>query len=296
MHREELTQSIVREYDSMPRQLQVAARYVLDNPHDVALLSMRQQARRARVMPATMTRLAQFIGLDGYQALRRGYAEAIRYDALGFASRAGEQLRDQEVNGDNPMAANMVASLARHFSGLDTPSTVDRLAQTASLLAAARRIYCIGLRSSYGPAWHFRYILSLFGNNSVLLDGVANTGVDPLREATREDVLFAVSVAPYTRATLDVAKYAADQGVRVVVLTDSEVAPLAQIADAVVVTPIESPSFFHTMAPAYALAEVLAVLVAGHGGGTAIESLRRADEQLAAFDTHIYVNRRQDLE
>ena len=66
-----LTTTIIEASNSLPAQLKLAARYVLDHPHDVALLSMREQARRANVTPATMTRLAQQLGLEGYDALKK---------------------------------------------------------------------------------------------------------------------------------------------------------------------------------------------------------------------------------
>jgi hypothetical protein len=48
-----LTKKIVRSFDALSGQLQSAARFVLDHPHDVALKSMRDQARAANVEPAT---------------------------------------------------------------------------------------------------------------------------------------------------------------------------------------------------------------------------------------------------
>ena len=86
-----LTERIVAAFDRMPAQLRTAARYVLDKPSDVALLSMREQARRAGVQPATMTRLAKRLGLDGYDAVREMYAETIRSAGPGFSRKAGAQ-------------------------------------------------------------------------------------------------------------------------------------------------------------------------------------------------------------
>jgi DNA-binding MurR/RpiR family transcriptional regulator len=43
-----LNASIVEAFDLLPPQLQTAARYMLDRPDDVALLSMREQARRGK--------------------------------------------------------------------------------------------------------------------------------------------------------------------------------------------------------------------------------------------------------
>jgi len=59
-----LADRIVASFESMPAQLRTAARYILNKPNDVALLSMREQARQAGVQPATMTRLAKRLGLD----------------------------------------------------------------------------------------------------------------------------------------------------------------------------------------------------------------------------------------
>ena len=273
-------------FDGLPAQLKLAARYVLDHPHDVALLSMREQARQAGVTPATMTRLAQQLGLDGYDALRSAYAEAVREGGLSFTRRAGAQVETQKLKGDSALAAEMLEAGAHHLAQMATAETAGRLAGAARDLGAARRIYRLGMRSSYGIAWHFAYILSLFSDSGVLLDGTGGTSIDRIRNATPDDALVAISVAPYTRATLEIAEYAAAGGVPLVAVTDSEVSPLAQIARHKLIVPIESPSFFHAMSPAFTLAETLAVLVAGRGGEAALEALRRTDAQMAEFNTH----------
>jgi DNA-binding MurR/RpiR family transcriptional regulator len=92
---------------------------------------------------------------------------------------------------------------------------------------------------------------------------------------------------PYTRLTIELAEYAASQGITIVAITDSEVAPLAQIAQHTVIVSTESPSFFHAMSPAFAVAEVLGAIIAGRGGDVALASLRHSDGHLAALNTHL---------
>lgn len=282
-----LEDQIVGEFDAMSAQLQRAARYVLDHPNDVALLSMREQARHAGVQPATMTRLAKHLGLGGYEEIRGRYAAIIRGEGTGFASRAGAQVANQKLKGDRALAHEMVESMGRQMDGLTEPDRLESLGAASAALADARRIFCLGLRSSYPVAWHFHYILSLLGETSTFIDSGAGTSVDPMRNMTTEDALLAVSVLPYTRLTVEAAQYAASKGISVIAITDSSVAPLAQIARHAVVVPTDSPSFFHTMTPAFAVAEVLASLVAGHGGTSALETLKRTDEQAAAFNIHL---------
>lgn len=282
-----LTASIVEAYELLPSQLQTAARYMLDRPDDVALLSMREQARRAGVPAATMTRLAKRLGLEGYDEVRALYAGAVRAGTLGFAGKASVQVEAQTLHGERALAADMALSLSRQIARLAEPASLERLASAASHLHAARRVYCLGLRSCHAAAWHFHYMLSLLGDKTVMLDDAGGTGLDAIRDAGPDDVLLAASVEPYARATIEAARYAAAGGVPVVALTDSAVSPLATLATATILVATESPSFFHTMTPLLAVAEILAALVAGNGGQTALAALERTEAQLSAFGVHL---------
>jgi DNA-binding MurR/RpiR family transcriptional regulator len=282
-----LTASIVEAFDLLPPQLQTAARYMLDRPDDVALLSMREQARRAGVPPATMTRLAKRLGLDGYDSVRELYAGAVRAGTLGFAGKAGVQVEAQALRGERALAAEMVTLLSRQIAALAEPAALDRLADAATRLHEARRVYCLGLRSCHAAAWHFHYMLSLLGDKTVMLDDAGGTGLDAIRDAGKTDALLVASVEPYARATIEAARYAAGRDVPVVALTDSEVSPLAQIAGNAILVATASPSFFHTMTPLLAVAEILAALVAGRGGAKALAALEHTEAQLAAFGVHL---------
>ena len=282
-----LTNQIIETFDEMSAQLQAAARYVLDRPRDVALLSMREQARKAGVQPATMTRLAQRLGLEGYDAVRELYAEAIRNGDLGFAGKAGIQVTHQKLKGERALAAEMIKSVGRQITSVAEAGSLDRLVAASQLLASARRVYCLGLRSSHSVAWHVHYVLSLLGDRTVLLDAMAGVGADPIRSATTKDVLLVASVLPYTRATVDLTRYVASRGVPIVAITDSAVSPIAQVARCAILVATESPSFFHTMAPAFIVAEILAALVAGRSGEDATTALQRTEEQLSAFNVHV---------
>jgi DNA-binding MurR/RpiR family transcriptional regulator len=160
-----LSDTIITAFDGLSSQLQTAARYIVDHPRDVALLSMREQARQAGVQPATMTRLAKQLGFDGYDAIRERYAEALREGDAGFSGKAGEQARSQKLRGDHALAADMLRTIGTQISRLAEPAVLDRIVAAATRIANARRVYCLGLRSSHAVAWQFHYILSLVGKN-----------------------------------------------------------------------------------------------------------------------------------
>jgi DNA-binding MurR/RpiR family transcriptional regulator len=286
MNHELISERIVKAMEGMPVQLQSAGRYVLENPRDVALLSMREQARRAGLQPATMTRFAKRLGLEGYDAVRELHADAIRTGGLDFAGKATEQVTTQKLKGDRALAAEMAAYLASQVAQLAEAGALDEIAEAAEALHRARRIYCLGLRSCHSIAWHLHYIFSLFSERTTLLDGVAGVGTDAIRNASGRDVLFAASVRPYTRAIVTTARYAVARGVPIVVITDSKASPLVPLARHVLLVTTKSPSFFHSMTPAFALAEILATLAAGHAGDEVPAALKHTEEQLASFGVH----------
>ncbi|MGA7327517.1 MAG: MurR/RpiR family transcriptional regulator [Rhodomicrobium sp.] len=287
MDQSPLKEKIIEAFQTMPAQLKAAARYVLEHPQDVALLTMREQARQAKLQPATMTRFAKHLGLEGYDALRTVHADALRSGALGFSSKASSQVTRQRLKGGKALAAEMIASVGREVAALSAPDMVSRFDAMAKWLVGARRVYCLGLRSSHAVAWHLHYIMCLCGVRSTYLESAGGTGADALAGATPKDVLFAVSVLPYTRATVELAEYAAGQSIPVLAITDSEVAPLARIAENAIIVSTQSPSFLHTMSPAFVAAEMLGALVAGRRGEGALNALRHVEHHLSALKTHL---------
>jgi DNA-binding MurR/RpiR family transcriptional regulator len=274
-------------FAALSPQLQEAARWVIDNPADVALLSTREQARRAGVTPATLTRLAQRLGMGGYDGVRKLYAEAVRRRPDSYHGRAEELVVRRSREGDEAVVQDIFAALARHLHDFSSPAHIEQFAAAADRLAGAERVFCLGLRAAFAVAFVFHYIRTLFGTNSVLVDGPGTTGVDVLRTVGQGDVLLAISVQPYVRHAIDTVAYVRQRGGHVVGLTDSEISPLAALADDIVLVRTETPSFFHTMTPALAAVECLAALVAARRGPDAVAALAASEEQLATFSTYL---------
>ncbi|HVW57954.1 MAG TPA: MurR/RpiR family transcriptional regulator [Rhizobiaceae bacterium] len=282
-----LRSRLLAEFDAMPRRIRMAAQWVLDNPRDVALLSMREQARKAGVAPASMTRLAQRMGFDGYDSLRGVYAERIRRGEAEFSSKAEALLARRQSEGDGALAFDLAETLSRHMQALATPAVLDSVAAAAGVLSGARRIYVLGFRSSYPVACHFAYVHSLAGGDARLLDAPGGTGADRLRDAGHDDAMLAISVKPYTRSAVELVDYGRRRGLAVVALTDSLVSPLVNRARTSIVVPTASPSFFHTMTPAFATVEALAAMLAAAAGEQALEAVREMEQQFEDLSTHI---------
>src|SRR6185437_4895737 len=123
-------------FDRIPRQLQAAARWVLDHPQDVALLTVREQAKRAGVVPATMTRLAQRLGFDGYDAVRDLYAENLRRHASSmFSPKAAALVARRKLTGEASLAHDLIDSLVHQMATLWGTESLGNLGAAVGIIA-----------------------------------------------------------------------------------------------------------------------------------------------------------------
>ncbi|TIX81743.1 MAG: MurR/RpiR family transcriptional regulator, partial [Mesorhizobium sp.] len=270
-----MAELLVERFENMPPQLRVAARFVLDHPKDVALMSMREQAHQAGVSHSTMMRLARWLGLEGYEDMRSLYARALRDTVAGEPGRRGAE---QDGDPGYSTAGVIADTLAAQIASLGEYGNASQFIAAAELLARSRNLFGLGSRSGYPVANHFVHIMSFLagGDRKVTLVGeMGGHGLDALQGAGRDDVLLAVGMSPYERTTIDVARQSARQGISVVAITDSSVSPLARIARETIIVTTNSQSFFRSMAPAFAAVEILAALTAVQSEVNAAERVKR---------------------
>lgn len=274
-------------YEQFPRQMKVAARWLVDHPTEVALLSMREQARRARVPPTTLTRLAKRLGFDGFEKLKAVFADSVREGPESFAGREEELLARRDTEGDGVLIGNTIKSLQDHLSELVQPSSIAMFAAAADLMVEARQIFCIGVRSSFPAAHLMHYVGALLGSPTELIEGIGGTANDALRSIGPRDILLAVTVCPYSSYTMQVAEFAVSRGAKLVALTDSELSPIAKLSEIVISVRTETPWLFHTMTPAFAAVECLVELTAARRGSCALQALAANEAHLSEFDTYV---------
>ncbi|SEI21931.1 transcriptional regulator, RpiR family [Rhizobium tibeticum] len=279
--------AIKNSYELYPRQMKVAARWLLDHPTEVALLSMREQARRARVPPATLMRLAKRLGFEGFDKLKEVFADSVRGRPECFADLEDELLARRQAVGDGALIRDTIDVLNGHLRNLAQPSAIAALAEAADLMLGSRHIFCIGLRSSFPVAYLMHYVGSLLGSPTILIDGIGGTSNDVLGSVGPEDALLAVTVRPYTRFTVEAAEFAVSRGAKLIALTDSEVSPIAKLAQIVISVRTETPWIFHTMTPAFAVVECLVELIAAKRGSCALQALAANEAQLDALRTYV---------
>lgn len=269
---------IEQHFDHLSPELQRAARWVRQHGTALALHSMRGSARLAGVTPATMTRLAQRLGFDGFDALR---APFVRHLAEGRATPVAAR-----SGAGAPALASTLGALNEtqraHVGAVLVANPVPALVAAADAMLGARAVFFLGLRISHGVAFQMHYAYSLLARNGFLLTHLGGTLSDQLLQVTDGCLLVAISQSPYARTTVDAVQTARAQQARLLALTDTPLAPIARGAEHLLLFGGAANSYLHSTSGALALIETLLTVVADRGGERAQRYLAMRRQRLLA--------------
>lgn len=248
--------------DELPRRLAQVAEFALAHPDDVAFGTVAELAIQAGVQPSTLVRFAQAMGFSGFSDLQLIFRARLR----GRWPDYGERLRRLEARAQSGGTLALldgfveaaVASLAR----LREEASGEELEAAATILAAARQIGLLGQRRVFPVVSYLAYACAKLGINARLLDNRGGLLAEEARFLGGKDALLAISFAPYTPETIDVAGEAAARGVPVVAITDSTFSPLTRTATACIKVAESDYGAFRSLSATLTVAIALAVAAA----------------------------------
>ncbi len=273
----DLLDHITRLYPELSPQLRKAAGYLLENPGQVATLSMRKVAAAAEVPPPTLPRLSKSLGFATYEGLREVYRRQFQEQALGYSQQAG---RLQEGRSDqdpqtlwSAFRQSSLDSVSALFAALDG----EEIAQLADRLLAARRVYVVGMQASAAFASYFHYVGHMAKANWILARNRNGVMADGVVEMGPEDVLVALSIRPCARDAVRMAQMAQDRGALVIGITDSRTTSLAARSDICLTVQTQTPQFFESYLATTALFEALLGFVVARSGQEAVDNIDRVE-------------------
>ena len=253
----QVLERLTDEWEALTPEAQKAARYVLENPNDVGVSTVREIAEAAKVKPNTFVRMARQVGFEGYEDFRAPFRDAIRQGTVSFPDRA-RWLQDIRKSGDlGGLYADMAEATIRNvedtFAGIDA----ETMKVAAEAIWASRQVFTLGVGVNNANARNFTYLASTGMTQFHAIPRPGSTAVDDLAWADKRDVLIAMSMRPYRTEVIAALEVAREQGMTIIGLSDSPASPIIRAADHGFVVAVDTPPFFPSSVSAIALLETL---------------------------------------
>ena len=233
------------------------ARLVLERYPVSALGGIEDLARQSDVSAPTVTRFVKRLGFLKFTDFQR----AIRLEVQDAEVSPLALL--QKHQSKPAKQSNVDRSMMDHLSGamqrlLETP-TQRSLDRAAAIITDEKvRIHLLGGRVSSVLAQYLAYqLITLRGEVHLFTPQPSGVREDRIADFKRKDVLIAYDFRRYQPETIAFCQTAKDMGLRIVLFTDLELSPIADVADVVIPVTVETTTPMDTLAVGIAATDAL---------------------------------------
>lgn len=224
-------------YSELSKTQKKVAAQVLDQPRQVALKSAQELGAEIGASETTVIRFCYSLGLAGYTELQKMIREQLLNQESSLASYRQSKVELQQ----SPHFMMQVMEqdrkrIAETMGGIreaDYDAAIEQLSK-------ARKVYILGLRSSFAAANWLSYAMGLARSDVKLIRPEAEDVVQIVSEMDSSDALVVISFHRYLRETLQITELVKKQQSFIIGITDSHLAPIHASAD--VLFPIYSPN------------------------------------------------------
>ena len=294
---ERLIEAITERHDGLGRRAQDIARFVIQNPNDIALSSSKTLAVMIGVQSSNLVRFAQGFGYAGFSEMQRVFqsrlvaeapGQAERMDALRTDMRGGLQTWPSAAaagaEGDVALPRVPAASGAHdtaerwgplqriaHDLAVHDMAAIRELANSVSestlglaadTLARARTVFIAGQLRAFPVAAYLHYAMLHLRRPVHLISVAGGLAPEIAQLSGPEDVLIAVSFRFYAREVVDLVEERARHNVPVIAITDSSLSPLTKHAVASLLVPAGEHNFAASLAAPMCAAQALVMTMA----------------------------------
>jgi DNA-binding MurR/RpiR family transcriptional regulator len=249
--------------------------FIIEHYEEAIFLTVSRLARKASVSEATVVRLAQALGFDGYPAMQRMLRENLQ-NRLSTVTRIQETIKRAHHNGNI-----FVKIMQEDIQNLT--QTLHNLPQEAFQRAvedirSARRVFVAGLRGAHAPAIILvMYLRFLKKEANLIVPGFGDVWNEILGLGS-DDLVIGISLPRYTRLTVEILEYAHDKGAKVGAISDSPLSPLAINADWVLPVSSRIDSFIESFTAAVSVVNALLTAVSVLEPAETVKALKERED------------------
>ena len=231
-------------YSTLSKGQKKIANAVLNDYDKVAYLTAAKLGNLVGVSESTVVRFADELGFEGYSQFQLAVQELVR---IKLTPNQRIEITKQRIGRgdviDNVMESD-ISKIRHTLERLDRKAFIDAV----DSIISARTIYITGARSSEPIARHLSYNLSLIFDNVKFIVPTSSSEVfEQMYSIGEEDVVIAFSFPRYSSKMINGIKFARQKNAKVVVFTDSDVSPLVEYSDCVLIAQSDMASFMDSL-------------------------------------------------
>lgn len=279
---QDLISLITENMPNMSKSHKRIGQYLVDHYDRAVSMTATKLGEENGVSESTVVRFANELGFRGYPELQKALQNLIK---TKLTSVQRIDVSDKTMGPDvlSAVMANDIENLKASDAQIDRA----QFSSATQMIAKAKAVYIIGVRSSAMLASFLSYYLDLIKDNVHLVE---TTGAGELYEKIRrigpDDVIIGITFPRYSTRTKDCLTFAKKSGAKIVAITDNESSPVAPIADSILYVKSDMASFVDSLVAPLSVINALIVSVGQQNPEALKNTFRRLEEIWEEFGVY----------
>lgn len=213
---------IKKRYDSLPKNQRKIAEYFIEKFDHIPFITVREASESTGASVASIVRFAQKVGFSGFSELKDAIAEALknrltRKEFFPLFEKHGpeEDILTEVANLDIKNINDTLNLIERNKFN----TVIDRIVK-------AEKVFTAGLGISYLLAEILAYQLTQVGVNSTAFKHSYAIFHEQILFLKKSDLFIVFSFPPYSKETVEAAKFASERKINVITITNKQTSPV----------------------------------------------------------------------
>lgn len=254
----QLISIIQAKYSKMSKGQKLIAQYIIKNYDKVAFMTACKLGETVGVSESTVVRFANALGYSGYPKLQDALQELIK-NKLTTVQRV--EMSNEDYSDDSAILSKVLKSDIDNIRGTLEEMDTKAFKDASEQILKARKIYILGMRSSYIIAQYLGFYLDLILDNVHVIRMDMGDSFEQIVRINENDVVIVFSFPRYSKKSYQIVDYAKGKGAHIISITDSYFAPVACLSNNTLLVKSNMASFVDSLVPAMTVANALAISV-----------------------------------
>lgn len=274
----EIKKRIQEKYNTLPKNQQRVADHLINNLDEIPFMSIQDLSKVVEVSVASIVRFAQGIGFTGFNELRAEIASSLKNQLsnkeifpLFEKHQTKEDLLTEVANVD-------ITNINNTLNLIDRKVFDDLI----SSINSADRVFTAGLGISYLLSEILAYQLTQVGIDASALKHTHTLFHEQILFLTKGDLLITFSFPPYSKETVDAARFAAERNIHVIAITNKNASPVTFYSKASLIVKSDNMLYTNSFAAISVLINAIATACAVKKKSRANKILKETEEIMVA--------------
>ena len=251
----DLSRQIQKVYSELSPVLQNVANFVLANPDEIALLTIKGISQQAGVHPSAVIRFSKELGFDGFKSMQDIFRNNLRANTPSYTERINvlkKEIKAGHITASEQactVAIEQIESLSKNIDENDVKKAVD-------ILMNAGHVFMYGRQRSEPIILLLFYGLAGLGIRTMPLKTDLATAKLSLNCSQPDDCLVIASFKNYSPQAIEIFNIAQERGLKIISITDLITSPIGKGADVIFTIKESFYNFPRTLSGAMTLVEI----------------------------------------